>query len=58
MIRRFCSERGGERKAISLAPRLQPGDSKPELTKEPFLTVFVGRKHQEKPLETVQGIIL
>ena len=30
------------REAISLAPRLQPGDRKPELDQEPFLTVFVG----------------
>jgi hypothetical protein len=31
-----------EREAISLAPRLQPGDSQTEIGKEPFLTVLVG----------------
>src|SRR6266849_4201781 len=49
---RAGSKRG--REAMSLAPRLQPGDSKPGIEK-PFLTVFVGRKNWEKPLETVQG---
>ncbi len=29
------------REAISLAPRLQPGDNKPELTMNRFLTVFI-----------------
>jgi hypothetical protein len=49
--------RAGEREAISLAPRLQPGDNKPELT----VTVSNGfrwQRDREKPLETVQRIIL
>jgi hypothetical protein len=36
VIRRFTERRGRAREAISLAPRLQPGDSKPALTRNRF----------------------
>ncbi len=56
--RRFYWERGGGgREAISLAPRLQPGDSKPELPKNRFER-FLLVEDQEKPFETVQGLLL
>ena len=37
-------EVGRKREAISLTPRLQPGDQEIGIDKEPFLTVFVGRR--------------
>jgi hypothetical protein len=57
VIRRFSDSAGGEREAISLAPRLQPGDNKKGIDKEPFLTVFCWQANEEKLLETVLGII-
>jgi hypothetical protein len=45
------------REAISLAPWLQPGDNKPGMTRNRF-NGFCWQAKQEKPLETVRGIIV
>ncbi len=50
----YLGRLGGERGAVSLTPRLQPGDNKLELARKPFLTVSSCQERQDKPLETVQ----
>jgi predicted HTH transcriptional regulator len=56
-IRIVFPQSEGERGAISVTPRLQPGDQQTAIDKEPVLTVFI-LPEDHKPLETVQGIIL
>jgi len=51
-IHRVHKLRQGKREAISLAPRLQPGDQVPQTTQKPFRTVSAD-PHQQKPLKTV-----
>ncbi|HBB86486.1 MAG TPA: hypothetical protein DC047_02590 [Blastocatellia bacterium] len=43
----FAESAVERREAISLAPRLQPGDNKTGIDDEPFLTVFVAEGSEE-----------